>query len=336
MVLTAGLSVNTALADGGSGSSAECGTDNSVGGNLIDASSPAECSDDDTLAGNLVDGSNGQASEDDVDTITLLQVTGEHYTLTAPHELSDGIDLAPHRDASEIKLTKLGTSGAGSSSHGVLTADNVIVYRDQKNLLVAFEDGGYALLEYIENANSPEAFRYRIDIGSNQTISPDGLGGYNVVNKTGEHVVSLGAPWAIDAEGVDVPTRYTLQNGVLTLEVDHRAEGMKYAYPIVADPCLSWKCVKKVVVATVIGAGAGAAGGAVTGAVAGCLSTGPACPGGASVGVIAGAAGGAVAGGLGAGLTTLFLQDDDRDDDDRRHRHRHCHRSRCHTHSHSH
>src|SRR5690606_35224627 len=41
-------------------------------------------------------------------------------------------------------------------------------------------------------------------------------------------------PWAIDAEGRQVPTRYEVDDEGVTQVVDHRAGD--FAYPIVADP----------------------------------------------------------------------------------------------------
>jgi hypothetical protein len=41
-------------------------------------------------------------------------------------------------------------------------------------------------------------------------------------------------PWAWDADGRDVPTRYIVEGDTIVQEVDHA--GGDYAYPIVADP----------------------------------------------------------------------------------------------------
>ncbi len=153
---------------------------------------------------------------------------GEHYTLSVPRTLSDGILLRLNDDKSEIRMTKLGISNEDEPTSE---------YSTHKNLLFAFDDGGYALLEVIENSSSTESFQYRIELDEGQTISMDGLGGYQVVGKNGDHVAYLEAPWAFDSAGTEVPTQYVLNDGVLTLQVDH-AEG-EYAYPIIADPC--WK-----------------------------------------------------------------------------------------------
>ena len=83
------------------------------------------------------------------------------------------------------------TANTVASSPGVIAEDNIIIYPYQKNLLIAFEDGRYALLEVIANADAPNVFQYRVDIGSGQTISTDYSGGYSVIDKTGEQVAFL-------------------------------------------------------------------------------------------------------------------------------------------------
>ena len=188
------------------------------------------------------------------DTTSLLQKAGDHYTLSVPRLLSDGILLNPNSGDSSVKLTKLVDSDQDQSQTPIVFGD-VVAYPDYNSLVVAYEDGGFAILEAIMNAESPEAFRYRIDIGRDQTIAADGLGGYVVVNKDGGHVVSLGVPWAFDGKGEEVPTLFTLDDdGVITLEVAHRS--MEYTYPIVADPCFrfwSGGCKAKVASAAVQG-----------------------------------------------------------------------------------
>ena len=72
------------------------------------------------------------------------------------------------------------------------------------------------MLEIIEDADSPDSFEYRIDLGSARRITTDGAGGHNVLDGVGE-VVSLGAPWAYDANGQPVPVQYTLHDEVLTM-----------------------------------------------------------------------------------------------------------------------
>ena len=213
----------------------------------------------------------GAAAEDDASLV--IEKSGSHYALSVPSNLSEGIVIDPAGDEPAIRMTKLGISDEDDSLIGAVAVSNEFaIYEEHNSAVLAFEDGGYALLEVIENANSAGALQYHIDLGDGQSISSDGVGGYQVVNEDGENVVALGAPWAVDAAGTDVPTRYQLdENGNLTLEVDHLG-GTNYVYPIVADPC--WRfwsrgCKKKVAEAAAWGFFSGRAGVALGMAIAG-------------------------------------------------------------------
>ena len=234
----------------------------------------------------------GAAAEDDASLV--IKKSGSHYALSVPSNLSEGIVIDPAGDEPAIRMTKLGISDEDDSSIGAVAVSNEFaIYEEHNSAVLAFEDGGYALLEVIENANSAGALQYHIDLGDGQSISSDGVGGYQVVNEDGENVVALGAPWAVDAAGTDVPTRYQLdENGTLTLEVDHLG-GTNYVYPIVADPC--WRfwsrgCRRQVAAGAVAGLLWARITGTVTVLATGGAST-PAVIGGMAVAAVGGALG---------------------------------------------
>lgn len=56
-----------------------------------------------------------------------------------------------------------------------------------------------------------------------------------VVTRGGRPVAAIDAPWAIDASGRSVPTRYEINGSQLTQVTDHHGA----AYPVVSDPSLS-------------------------------------------------------------------------------------------------
>lgn len=229
------------------------------------------------------------------------------YALSFPRRLSDGILLNPNSGDSSVKVTQLAIPDGPQSSP--VEFGDMSFFPESKNFLLAFAGGGFFFLEVIEDADSPEAFQYRIDIGRDQTISPDGSGGYTVFNKDGEHVVSLGVPWALDSDGIDVPVRYTLDDaGVLSLEVDHR--GMDYAYPIFADPCWAFwsdSCRPQVIEYTVVAAVTSA--GAATGAtVVAAIIAPPAAPVTLTAGVLL-VAGTTIGGGLFGAIACILTCD---------------------------
>lgn len=55
-----------------------------------------------------------------------------------------------------------------------------------------------------------------------------------LLDSAGEMLGGVAPPWAKDANGVDVPTRYEVDGLSITQVVDHTTS--QYAYPIVADP----------------------------------------------------------------------------------------------------
>jgi hypothetical protein len=68
----------------------------------------------------------------------------------------------------------------------------------------------------------------------------------------------IAAPWARDANGRAIPTRYEIQGTTLVQVVDHRRPGV--VYPVVADPNLfSWMKCAGSVVAALVGVGVPAA-----------------------------------------------------------------------------
>lgn len=50
-------------------------------------------------------------------------------------------------------------------------------------------------------------------------------------------VAEVAMPWAVDAAGIPVPTRYVIQGSTIVQEVEHLAQGV--TYPVVADPTIS-------------------------------------------------------------------------------------------------
>lgn len=246
-----------------------------------------------------VSASGGPGEEDNVG--SLISKAASHFDMTLPSSLSEGIVLDPVGDEPALTMTKLGIADGDSSVGVVAVVNELAAYPGLGSVVVAFEDGGYVLAEVIQDATSADTFQYEIVLGEGQSISDDGAGGYIVVNENGETVAPLAAPWAVDADGVDVPTSYTLDDeGVLALHVDHQAA--EYAYPILTDPCWGWNCAKKVIKAAAKGAAIWGTGGAIGGCVTGAMMAGVGC----GAGALAGGAGGAVGGGIASGLEAWF------------------------------
>jgi hypothetical protein len=64
-------------------------------------------------------------------------------------------------------------------------------------------------------------------------------GGAEVVGSDGVVVTSVAPPWAVDANGASVSTRYRIEGTALVQVIDHHGA----ACPVVGDPC--WSCWAK-------------------------------------------------------------------------------------------
>lgn len=94
---------------------------------------------------------------------------------------------------------------------------------------------GFRVLTSTENLNGPSTFSYTLDVPADSRLVEieevlfvmSGEDAYGI----------LGKAWAKDANGNDVPTWYTLENGVLTQHLD--LIGVS-AFPVLADPAWSY------------------------------------------------------------------------------------------------
>ncbi len=102
------------------------------------------------------------------------------------------------------------------------------------SVAVAPTSTGTQILVGIESAEAPTSYDFGLDApeGFSPELRSDGV--VDIVSEAGEIAAQVEAPWAIDAGGRRVPTRFELRGGTLRQIVDHRAGG--FAYPIVADP----------------------------------------------------------------------------------------------------
>lgn len=158
----------------------------------------------------------------------LLERAGTHFTVEVPSKMPNAITLTPKDGTDAIKMIRL----------HAFTENEAVDRPDDLFVVLPLKEDGYAFLEVIQGAESQEIFRYKIEAGQGRQITEDQSGGYSILGSNKEGVVSMSDPWAYDMNGTPVPAQYTLENGVLTMTVDHQIGD--YAYPIVADPCFTF------------------------------------------------------------------------------------------------
>lgn len=153
--------------------------------------------------------------------------------ISVPVDPAAGIvTTSPHSDMS---LT-IGLPFAGEASSAEVEGSGVVSYNNQNGsttVPVVKEDGTVQINTIIENSDAPTRYDYPLSLPEGATIVSDEAGGY-VISDEAQIIATIAAPWAKDANGVDVPTTYELNGTTLTQVVEHRGAGV--AYPVVADP----------------------------------------------------------------------------------------------------
>lgn len=110
--------------------------------------------------------------------------------------------------------------------------------------VLAKEDGSAQIATIIDSPDSATQFDYEIGSDSETTLQAEDDGSVSILGRDGEWVGGASAPWAEDATGRDIPTHYTVEGSTLTqhVSVDSQTE-----FPVVADPYLGMKLIKKTV-----------------------------------------------------------------------------------------
>jgi len=130
-------------------------------------------------------------------------------------------------DASAVTYTEDGQTVIESTS------------TDTDTVVQQLPDGG-RVLEIIGSPDAPTEFSYDVDVPDGMEIieHEDGSLLIGTEEQVGNRVTVevdgvIGAPWAVDAAGQPVPATYEVENGAITMHVEHSAD---VTYPVVADP----------------------------------------------------------------------------------------------------
>ena len=92
--------------------------------------------------------------------------------------------------------------------------------------------GGAQVLYVMHSDDAPDAQRYQVDLAQGMRVQSTEDGGFFLVDAEGEAVGTIEAPWARDATGRELPTRYRWEGSVLVQETETAGA----VFPVVADP----------------------------------------------------------------------------------------------------
>lgn len=152
-----------------------------------------------------------------------------------------GIDVLVAADPVEpIRMGEVGITIPTNASGEAGSTDGAIVTFEGGNAdsaVVVKDDGSVQVATVIESDQAPTSFAYQLLLPTSVTWTETPNHDLLATDSTGALVLGIAAPWAKDANGEDVPTRYVMDGTTLTQIVEHR--GGEFAYPIVADPWLN-------------------------------------------------------------------------------------------------
>lgn len=159
---------------------------------------------------------------------------GSHITI--PTDAADGITLGTADGVIGIGLPNAEHADpAVSEMAGVVSYDNG---DGSTTVPVVKDDGSIQINTIIADEAAPTRYEYPLDIPEGATVEEIGPQMFAVLTAEGEPLTVVLPPWAKDATGADVPTRYAIESGALVQYVDHNHS--EVSYPVVADPQFAW------------------------------------------------------------------------------------------------
>lgn len=144
---------------------------------------------------------------------------------------------------------RLGLPDTSSHTDGVVADDGTVTYADARGqagiVVQALSGGGVRLMTVIAGRESPTEYAYPVALPSGGSLMAGGDGGFAILDAHERVVALIDAPWATDANGSAVPTRYEQRGTTIVQVVNHEVEGL--VYPVVADPTVSlgWRIYVK-------------------------------------------------------------------------------------------
>jgi hypothetical protein len=143
--------------------------------------------------------------------------------------------LTPSGEVTGVTITEVPTGRSESlvsledGQEAVTRSDGTTTVAQQK------VDGSVQIVTTIESHSSPTEYSFDLGLPHDAVVELAEDGSVVAVGTDGSFVAGVHKPWAIDANGVPVPTHFTLDGNRLTQVISHDEDD---AFPVVADPWL--------------------------------------------------------------------------------------------------
>ena len=105
------------------------------------------------------------------------------------------------------------------------------------DLKITTSNSGFAVAAELESVDSPHQLRFDVSIPEGAILVLTEEGSVDVVGRDGFTLGAFAAPWAVDTNGSDVTTSYSVDGKTIIQTVDSTA---KELYPVIADPKFTW------------------------------------------------------------------------------------------------
>lgn len=161
----------------------------------------------------------------------FIHETGTSVSMSADAAVATEITDSDSNTLFSVPLPTGTLDPVGTAPDGTAVYDH-----SDSNVNVAvqiMEDGVTRVQTVLGDENSPSAYSYEIPEGFEPVIGDEG----EIALLGEEGYVLIGDAWARDAEGKDVPTSYSVQDGSIVQTVEATADTV---FPVVADPTWMW------------------------------------------------------------------------------------------------
>lgn len=105
------------------------------------------------------------------------------------------------------------------------------------DLKITTSNSGFAVAAELESVDSPHQLRFDVSVPDGATLVLTEEGSIDVVGRDGFTLGAFATPWAVDTNGSDVTTSYSVDGNTIIQTVDPVA---KELYPVIADPKFTW------------------------------------------------------------------------------------------------
>lgn len=190
-------------------------------GSLLEASIPVQAPDE--------EGDLGKVDLSLLDTPEGYEPANPLTELIIPESAGEPIEIG-------TKGVAISQAGADGSQEAHRFGDENVFFGEvltDTDLLVSPVSAGVELFNLLRSEDSPETVSFALEIPAGAELRP--IGGWGAEVAEGDRLLTrIPAPYAVDAQGTEVPVELRVEGDSVVLEVAHR--GADLAYPILLDP----------------------------------------------------------------------------------------------------